>query len=128
MVIFHYGTEARPRTRKGAPVSTGSPVTSLEIVSQAGGAGLCQALMMQCLCYLEGVAPFGRGSVLLRGWQKIDVHVVDQSRVCEQEVPQQNPADEEEDLLALFDLGQHETAGSSWADARQVLVDRQDTS
>ena len=26
--------------------------------------------------------------------------------------------------VTLFDLGQHETAGSSWADARQVLFDR----
>lgn len=123
LVLVHYGTASRPQVRV-VPVSTTNPVTCRELTAQAGCTGLCHAPGIRCQCYLEGVAPFGTDRVFLRGWQKIEVHVEVRHQVCEQAAPSTNEAEEEGDTFALFDLGEHETAGSSWAYARQVMVDR----
>lgn len=126
LVVFHYGTVERSHTRS-VPVSTGSPVTCQEIITQAGGSGMCQAPGMHCSCFLEGVAPFNEDNVVLHGWQRIDVRAVGIDRVCDPTGPEQGAHVEfefDDDVVTLFDLGQRDTAGSSWADARQVLFDR----
>ena len=51
---------------------------------------------------------------------EIDVYVEDRSRACTLTPHSPSDAEEEGDIFALFDIGQHETAGSSWAYARQV--------
>ena len=124
LVIFHHGTPYRPQTRH-IPVSTCSPVTCQEVLEAARGFAMCHAPGMQCACFLEGVAPFYNDRVTLRGWQRIDVYVADVGRVCDPVDPAHGLQQAfDDDVVALFDLGQHDTAGSSWAEARQELFDR----
>ena len=124
LAILHYGTLARPHTRN-VPISTGNLVSCVEVLISAGASNVCSAPGMQCPCFLEDIAPFHDDNVVLRGWQRIDVYVSEVTEIC---TTTQFSGDSnfafEDDVVTLFDLGQHETAGSSWADARQVLFDR----
>ena len=124
LVVFHYGTPSRPQTRH-IPVSTCSPVSCQQVLEAAGGFAMCHAPGLQCACFLEGVAPFYNDRVALRGWQRIDVYVEEAERICDPvESTHGQPQTFDEDVVAFFDLGQHDAAGSSWTEERQELFDR----
>ena len=124
LVVFHYGTPSRPQTRH-IPVSTCDPVSCQQVLEAAGGFAMCHAPGLHCACFLEGVAPFYNDRVALRGWQRIDVYVEQIEQICVSAVmPQVQPQILDDDVVALFDLGQHDAAGSSWSEERQEIVDR----